>query len=293
MAAVAITGLVPGVARAQSSSTVLPAAGNWAPGQYQKATLDAVNVLRAKAGLSPLRLDPRLCAAASGHSIYLTANHVFSHQEQPGRPGFVATEPSDRAAHYGFSGGCLESVSQSNAVIADAVGELFDAPYHRSAFLQPGNYVVGVGGQGNVSTLLWEQSQQSGLTVYPADGETGVPTSWTCSEMPSPLRMHPAAHAGPVGYPITAFSFSPDGLPIGRIEAIMTTKSGAIVPTFVNTPENDDFLTNGVIIIPSSPLRPSTAYCVTLRTAGPTTGTGPILRAWSFTTAAGPALAKH
>jgi hypothetical protein len=57
---------------------------------------------------------------------------------------------------------------------------------------------------------------------------------------------------------------------------------GMAVPCFLNTPENDSELTNGVILIPKTALRTSASYMV--RVEASVQGGPEISKTWSFRT---------
>ena len=70
--------------------------------------LDAVNALRAEAGVAPVALDPRLTAAAETHS------RDMSLQNRPWLFGSDGSSPLARAARAGFEGRLLgEAISES------------------------------------------------------------------------------------------------------------------------------------------------------------------------------------
>ncbi|MDJ0739482.1 MAG: CAP domain-containing protein [Gammaproteobacteria bacterium] len=112
-----------------------------APGD---AELRGVNALRAAAGLAALRTEPRLADAARRHAAYLdrhrepgkTVQGVSAHAQQPGRAGFVAATPAERALAAGYPHReVLENVSMGYASADAALDGLMSAIYHRLTFL--------------------------------------------------------------------------------------------------------------------------------------------------------------
>ncbi|UWQ22050.1 CAP domain-containing protein [Jannaschia sp. W003] len=70
--------------------------------------LDAVNALRAEAGVAPVALDPRLTAAAATHS------RDMSLQNRPWHFGSDGSTPIERAQRAGFGGRLLgEAISET------------------------------------------------------------------------------------------------------------------------------------------------------------------------------------
>jgi uncharacterized protein YkwD len=250
------------------------------PDAVQKSALTIANAYRRTLGLPPLRLDPRLCAAARAHSDYLEKNGMLGHDQQPDRPGYLAGRPDQRRAVFGYAGGCYENIDQGSGSVEAAVRGLFDAPYHRIAFLQPGSPEFGAGIVGSRTTLEVGTTAESGIVVYPSDGQREVPTRWEGNELPDPLRLH--VGRSPVGYAITFFYFSPQGGRVRVAHARLTNGQGAPVPIYLNTPENDEELKNGALLIPRQPLQPGGVYNVAVTA---TTESGETLsRTWKFTT---------
>lgn len=262
---------------AQNAVSELPA-----PNELQQKALAEVNAFRRTVGLPALRLDARLCAAATGHSVYLSKNRVVEHEQQPGHPDFLGQNAGDRVATFGFAGGCFESISQGSRGVSGAVADLFHAPYHRASFLQPGAGGFGAGLIGDMATLLFGAAETETVVTYPAPGQKNIPLSWDGNEVPNPLRLHEGAQGGTVGYAITMFLFSPEAVRIKVAKAVLTTADGKPVPAYINTPANDDFLRNGVLILPKKALRPGTTYKVAITAA--TLSGQDISRSWSFTT---------
>lgn len=255
-----------------------------APDARQQKALADVNAVRRMVGLPVLRLDNRLCAAASGHSNYLRKNNRIQHTQQKGGKGFVGQDVGARVGTFGYAGGCFETISEGADSLSQAVTDLFDAPYHRAAFLQPGGGDFGAGVDGDLVTLIFGASDTESVVTYPANGQKNVPLSWDGNETPNPLRLHiGGAPSGRVGYAITLFHHSPapSRLKI-RQASLFTAADNKPVPAFINTPDNDDFLPNGVLLVPKKPLRPATAYKVIV--TGQTETGMDISRTWTFTT---------
>ena len=304
------TALAPGVHRARAAVTLDGEAAidkEWeftvapralstlpAPRDKQMAALRAVNELRRATGLPALKPEGRLFAAAQSHADYLLRNDASGHFETAGRQGFVGRRPEDRVRAFGYSAGTYEDVSQGLTEPVEAIQGLFDAPYHREPFLQPGELHFGAGVSGDRVSLLFGMGERSGVAVYPGNGQRNVPLSWDGNEMPDPLRLHSAdgpggrriRPRGPFGYVVTLFVFQRDVAarqPTVRIRrATLATAEGAVVPAYINTPDNDDALKSGVVLIPRKPFRPSTTYQVVVEMdRGRTVETAH----WSFTTA--------
>jgi uncharacterized protein YkwD len=250
------------------------------PDQDPQRALDVANGYRRVMGLPDLRLDTALCASADAHSRYLSANNEFGHYEAPSHQAFIGRDLLERSAAFGYSGGGYEDVSYGSTSAAVSVGRLFDAPYHRLPFMQPGSPDFGMGRAGRQTTLEFGLSEDEGVSVYPAADQTGVPLAWDGGEVPDPLAVHRAR--GRSGYIISFAYFAPDAPPIELESATLTDSYGRRVPCFVNSPANDSHLPNGVFLIPVDPLRPNTTYTADVRAAS--ADGRDISRRWSFTT---------
>lgn len=250
------------------------------PDHEPQRALDAANHYRRIMGLPPLRLESALCASADAHARYLDANNEFGHAESPDRRDFVGRDLLERSAAFGYSGGGYEDISYGSVNPQTAVDRLFDAPYHRLPFMQPGAPDFGMGRAGKQMALEFGLTGEEAAVVYPASGQTGVPLAWAGNEDPDPLRVHGAR--GRTGYVITYAYFSPESVPIEVNGATLTDETGHRVPCFVNTPSNDSRLPNGVFLIPEESLRPNTTYTAEVRAE--TAGGRDISRRWSFTT---------
>jgi hypothetical protein len=232
---------------------------------------------------------------------------VGGHFEIPGSPGFTGITPSDRARAGGYErrpGQLFESISEAvggGRSVTEAVTELFDAPYHREAFLAPGAPDLGVGvttlGKGYKRVVLDVGGRQDGqsVLVYPVDGQRNVPVSWHNAEHPDPLRMHTRERT--IGYPITLFH----GVGMaGRdeiqlVRATLATEQGRPVACFVNSGDNDVHLQNGVILLPRRPLQPNTTYVALVEAtarSGLFRSRRDLSRQWRFTTGSAPAPRK-
>lgn len=253
-----------------------PSALERAEAAERGAALHVANHYRRLLGLPPLRLEERLCAAATAHSRYLVANRANGHFQVPDAPGFTGVAPSDRARAAGYErrpGQLFESIAEGvggGRSVTEAVKGLFDAPYHRRLFTAPGQPDLGVGVTAinprtkRVVLDVGGRTDAQHVVLYPVDGQKNVPPSWQNNERPDPLRMHTKNRL--VGYPITLFYGV--GMPgrddIRVTQATLATEDGRPVPCFVNTPDNDAHLSSGVFLIPQRRLRPDTTYVATV-----------------------------
>ncbi|MEF3304001.1 stalk domain-containing protein [Paenibacillus sp. GYB003] len=248
-----------------------------APSAEQTDGLSAVNDYRTLFGLPPVVLNDKLNAGASAHAAYLDQNKIKQtkeskeskeslHDQNPDKPGFFGKRPLERAAYFGYSSGVGEDAAYMKGTIAESVDALFDAPYHRSPFLNPYLKEVGIGKSGNYTVIEFGQEREAEPkpVVSPADGDRYVPTSFDGNEEPDPLRIH-AGSEYPAGYPIMAEYFGSGIDQVKVLGADLTDNDTKKTVEFaLNTPDTDKSLNAAVILIPRKPLRPDTSYHVML-----------------------------
>lgn len=238
----------------------------------QTLALKAVNDYRAALGLSPVRLNERLNAAAKAHADYLQANGLLSHDETQGSRGFIGETVTDRLKYYGYvSDIVMEDISQqSNEFPADAVDGLFDAPYHRIPFMYPNVKEIGYARAGNYHVFdfgseLHPDDPVNVLSPYP--GEAYVPFSWDGHELPDPLRIHDNMQY-PTGYPIMLGIYGKNVKQTAIVKAELADDAGKAVPLLWNGAGNmnkDDELNTEAMVIPAQPLEPNRAYTVSMQ----------------------------
>lgn len=230
------------------------------------AALAAANDYRERLGLEPFRVHPSLMWSAKEHAAYLAANGLLSHFQEPGKARYVGATVEERARRAGYFFGVAEDISQQpepDPVLA--MDGLFDAPYHRIPFLLPQARDWGYGQEDvfhvmNVGLLPMADVR---IVHAPGDGESGVPLQWNGREVPDPLRVHDGA-GYPVGYPIVLGAFGDDIERVRLLSARLSDEGGTELPLYVNTPDNDEELQREIILIPVHPLKPATAYSVSV-----------------------------
>lgn len=192
--------------------------------------------------------------AARLHSQYLALNKGGGHVQSPGAPGFFGATGAARLETFGFVGGSWEGIDFGSHSPTEAVRSLFDAPYHRLPFLQPGNVRFGSGFQDQYLTVEFGVGDVEGTVVSPSDGETDVPIQWRNYEVPDPLRAFPGAPKQ-VGYPIVLVRHGRKPR-LGTVEAKLYGPDAEEVECYL-TPAPDKA---AIILIPRRPLRSKSRY---------------------------------
>jgi len=101
--------------------------------------LQRINAARTSAGLSRLRMDPALQAAARAHSLDMYQRHYFSHQTPDGKTPFDRLQAVN--AHYLTAGENIAFAPDPN----QAWDSLMQSPDHRTNILNPDFQCVGIG----------------------------------------------------------------------------------------------------------------------------------------------------
>ena len=255
------------------------------PVASQQAALEYTNRIRAVLHLPLFTSDPRFHIAAQKHSDYMAANQVFGHEEAQGMKRFVGITSHDRLETYGWGGPYWEGLALGSTDAGEAIQEMFDAPYHRMPFLQPGTGFFGFGEADGRFTAEFSRNSVYAIVTSPADGEDDVPTQWFPHEHPDPLMFHPELqNKGALGYPIMLAEFNGG---MGRLRifgAHLEDDKGQEVPTVMNYSGDDPNLTEAMIIIPEAPLEKGKSYHVTVKGVG--TNGKPLYCRWQFKTSA-------
>jgi hypothetical protein len=225
-------------------------------------SLIVMNGLRRRAGLPEAELNRCLTTAAELHARYLYSNGQRGHRQSPDRPGFIGETLRDRLMRLGWNAGGIEATVHDVDDPTFALESIFDAPYHRLAFLQPGKLTVGFGAEGETTTLVCNMNRERAVVLSPRMGETGVPTAWINNESPNPVRFFPNAERR-LGYPIV---IRENGVttPL-KVESVTLACEGKTVQTYVVDGVCDQNLLGAAFIIPTQPLARGADYTVTAR----------------------------
>jgi hypothetical protein len=208
--------------------------------------------------------------------------------------GFTGVNPWDRTRAAKLADATwryqYEDVTTATGIpVADLQGvrSWIDAPYHRLPLLDANTRHVGcagrerlVGGRVYAAEVLemaatWKDTTKR-ITVYPAPGQTGLPTSFNrCQEHPSPFGgpCDPARPVHNVGYVVTvqadgyhamkiqgiAFSKGQTRTPVGIHRAVRyRTSKSSVASSAVDT----KLPTNAAMLAATTPLAPDTTYNV-------------------------------
>lgn len=124
--------------------------GGWCSGAMQNFT-EILNGERAVLGLSPLRIEEKLSAAAEGHSKDMGRLGFFAHES----PVPEKKSPWDRARKAGFKGNPSgENIFMGSTNPQAAYNAWFGSDGHRFIMMAAGPNVIGVGIAGKHWTMM-------------------------------------------------------------------------------------------------------------------------------------------
>jgi Cysteine-rich secretory protein family len=255
----------------------------------RKAALDAVNAARSADGLPALTEDPALDEAAQAHTYFYLFNVSQSQvsgsgivMEDPSLPGFTGARAVDRARHFGFTGARGTELADHALTPGASSQDFIDSVFHRLPLVDRETVSAGFG-EARVGSIVVSMldvgagpAGTGDPTVYPADGQSGVPAAFVDNEIPDPL---PQGSIPPVGYPVS--------LQVGGAQQLKVTTGrllgpdGRQVPVITFDPGNQ-VLQNQWAMVARQPLTPGTRY--TADVTGTVNGAD-FSRRWSFTVA--------
>ncbi|HET8756950.1 MAG TPA: CAP domain-containing protein [Solirubrobacteraceae bacterium] len=251
-------------ALARTTVVLLVAAAALAPPAFAGSTpspeqaVADLNAWRAQVGVDPVTHDPAKSEGCRLHAEYWRRNHVEGHFEDPSRPGY--TPAGDGAA--------ASSVLYYGPASGPRDWELM--PYHRTGLLNPrlrsagywGEFGLGCLYVGDYEDLHWTPSVTS--YSWPADGQRGVPPTFTCNETPNPCTSVPGNPGdrptgaiptvqvnGPSSY-FRVYGATASLVPDGGGPVAITVEDG-------NSPRGG-YLDGGLALIPHRPLAPDRWY---------------------------------
>lgn len=227
----------------------------------QADMLQTLNDHRYTVGAPTIGADARVNTAAQSHANYSSANGYMGHYETSGLPYYTGYSARDRVAAQGWSTSFVSEVATGGSSGVAGVNQLWDAPYHRLGMMHPNSVSTGwgysaVGSRGStVGDFVYDfGGRPVDFVRSPANGQGGIPTSWSGQESPNPL---PAGTSGPVGYPIMVVYSAAQNVTMRAAEVV--APDGSRLPIYY-APQQ--FESDYQVIVPQRPLAAGTTYHV-------------------------------
>jgi uncharacterized protein YkwD len=118
---------------------------------YEEQVVALTNDQRAAHGCPTLRDDPRLRAAAIGHSVDMRARDYFAHSTPDG------VTPWARIEARGYPDPSAENIAMGQATAQEVVDAWMNSPGHRANILNCASHAIGVGVQFGPGGPWWTQ----------------------------------------------------------------------------------------------------------------------------------------
>ncbi|WP_422656773.1 CAP domain-containing protein [Paenibacillus sp. EC2-1] len=257
----------------------------------QLEALDYLNMVRSKAGLKPVTLDPHVTQAAIAHAKYYNQNKeekvsLSAHQQVQGKPGFTGKSASDRIKAAGYQSpsrfgfGYGEVMGFQKKTSTDAMKEWLNTAYHRVIILDSSYQKIGIGlvdGTAVVDLVSEYQSTPqvtNDLTVYPYDGMTDSVVGFYGHEIPNPLQQFGVDFSGAI---ISAVANEK----IASYNAVIKNEKGQVVPHF-----HELYASKKIFLYPKEILEGYHTYKVSIEAVLADSGKK-LNRSWSFKTGKG------
>ena len=170
---------------------------------FKQEAFERLNEARIAAGVSAVKQNAQLDAAAQAHAEYLAGNYVTGHYEDPAKPLFTGYGHNDRAKAQGYPNYVKSEIITSFYSIAtgrDHIGFHLNSVYHLAAAMDPAANEIGIGVSETSKPARYIPSSFTfGTTdrrllpvepvwVWPVDGASRVPRGFiAASESPNPL----------------------------------------------------------------------------------------------------------
>lgn len=241
--------------------------------RYLPDTIEGLRVLngyRRTAGLKPVGYAALLSYACALHSRYLANESV---ETTYGLRAHDEVEKSPYRTAMGAQAG--KSSVISSGTVVDSIHGWMATFYHRIWLIDPNLEKVGIGrwAPGSMYNVCVDSKTgvasrpDSGIVSFPANDQTGVPTSFdSFGEVPDPLP----SDVESAGFPITLSFFPASNA--GQVSAVQAALSldGKEVPCWISWPGNPankarPTNSNSLCIIAKNPLRPKAEYSVRIK----------------------------
>jgi hypothetical protein len=243
-----------------------------------------LNSERASDGLpAGILLNPRWSVECAAHDMYLRANGLLQHTENP----------AQRDASPGGAWAGESAILSEGTPWTKRRNPWENAPIHLDQLFSPSLSVVGIDdNNGYVSTTTWPGMLRSPPTTdtiytYPGNKAKGIPASELAAESPFVpqqfVGIRPGRATGRELFVYLNRAHDVGQSPVTIVAAMLKGSNGGLQLRWVSTTTKSigPYLA-GAIIIPVKPLTADTKYTATVKVKD---GKETLSHSWSFTTA--------
>lgn len=213
--------------------------------EFSSLFLTRINEYRQKAGISNLTWDDNLYQAAENHTKYMSYHQVFQTQQQKYSKYFSGVYPMDRTAYFGYRYPLVMEFNGKNLrKDAQRIDTFIKNPYERIFWLSPEYKHMVFASTGSYSSFLLggEKVQKDQIVVYPGHKQKDVL----------------------IDDAISLAYYSKNA--IQTLEEVQVKMkdilTGRSIEVKVDTPKNNEYLMNGIVITPTSKLQYDRTYQV-------------------------------
>lgn len=284
---------------------------------FKQEAFERLNEARIAAGVSAVRQNAQLDAAAQAHAEYLAVNYVTGHYEDPTKPLFTGRSSNERASAQGYPNRVRTEIVTnffSDAGGNDHINFHLTSVYHLAGALDPSSNEVGVGvADTSIPSRYIPSSFTLGTTdqrlrpveaiwVWPTAGSVDMPRRFfPASETPNPFPDLGTNPSIAVGAPIMFCSSHNDYAPLEILSIGLVDKGTSRLPQsrvlhhpYVQVANQPGFenradanlveLANShcIFIVPKEELTAGSTYQVEIRARQ---GGFNLAKNWSFTAA--------
>lgn len=272
---------------------------------FNLAVYERLNQARVAAGVSALKQNAQLDAAAAGHANYLIQNNVTGHYQQPSDPHFTGADPAARARSNGYGGYYVTELVNSfyrSSTGKEHVDAHLNSVYHLYGALSPEANEIGIGVQqtstsSHVASALTLGASVSNVVTssatvkWPVADAVGSPTAfYPATENPNPLPDLATSTSVGVGAPVmfcgaraqagTSNTYGPitvsdvqmndsKGSVMSNVRILRSSRANVQAPTGIDVVVDSNmdarWMHNCIFIVQKQPLTRNERYTVTIR----------------------------
>jgi len=231
--------------------------------------INIINDMRSELGINEVNNSSELMNTALTHTKYMAYYKSLSVIEESDNLYFRGRYTWDRAAFFNYEQQYVtELIAVNTTSLTNNITSILDNPYGRISLLDPKYQDIGMSYYDNYNSYVLGGSGRA-ITqqiTYPYDNQINVPITWINKYRYSPYETLGISD-GLYGLPITYSHYAKDDDVNDIIvnDASITYGANKTPVSFkVLSPDDDKYLTNSIILVPTEAYLYNTTYKVTL-----------------------------